>query len=321
MRKRGGKFISNAIQPLPGGAEVNLRTKDALEADRRAAAATAAYARGVRGQKLLEKSWSATAAATATVKALRTPAPAKGGLSPVPSPLPSDDEPTKPNKVVTPPAPAPVDPDMDDDEADDEEAEPAPAAAPAPEPLHVAAAAAAAETTGAPPPAPAPQVLSPKEARDARARDEIAKCLAELGAEGESLGEVLFDGVAAFALWAEGHAIAAGINWRLRKVGRPLLEPAPGDEKALARRLLRIGIKAEAIEAFPWLLDALTPKWAIVLGLALGAKNAAENMQPKGTIAAQQAAAAARANGVRPRPASEPAPAESPASEPQPASA
>jgi hypothetical protein len=115
--------------------------------------------------------------------------------------------------------------------------------------------------------------------RAAYARDEIQKCLAELGAEGEELGEQLFDGMAAAVLWFEGWAISKGINWRLKKQGRPLLEAAPGDEKALCRRLLRIGLKAEAIERWPWILDALTPKAAIVLGLALGAASAANSLQ------------------------------------------
>ena len=306
-RKRGGKFIGSALLPLGKGRTVNLKTADARVADLRAVAAQAAFAKGVTGQKALEASWSAAAAATATVRAL-DPAKAPAARAAAERARP----------------PAPVDPEMDegDDEADEsddaagadflasqENAQPAPAAA-APEPLHVAAAAAAAETTGA---APVGDVLDPKQKREAQARDEIAKCLAELGAEGDALGEQLFDLAAAAILWFEGWAISKGINWRLKKAGKTaFVEAAPGDEKALARRLLRIGLKAEVIERYPWLLDALTPKMAILVGLALGAANAAQSLQPLGTTEA-----AAKNSQPRPRPA----PAASPASEPQTASA
>jgi hypothetical protein len=287
-RKRKGKFLGSFRLPLGAGTEVNLRTTDAIEAARRESAVRAAYARGVRGRDL-EKAWSATAAATATVRAQDPARPKPAPRVKVPRPDPEMDVDDDDGDEDLPPGQGAGNPDgrISGDESvlptGEAGSNPVSGSAPESEPLHEAAAAAAAETTGAEPSV----VLDPKQKREAQARDEIQKCLAELGAEGEELGEQLFDGMAAAVLWFEGWAISKGINWRLKKQGRPLLEAAPGDEKALCRRLLRIGLKAEAIERWPWILDALTPKAAIVLGLALGAASAANSLQPAGTIAAQ----------------------------------
>jgi hypothetical protein len=304
-RKRGKRLVGNFRQPLPGGGDHNLMTKDATEAERRGRAVVQAHRAGKRGAEL-DAAWGPVAAAAVSAAdadpARHDEAAAAHAKGSAPSSPPAQPQPSLQNAAAAaPPLPSAV------------------AAAPALDPedeaaesMDDAAAAAAAEVVDDPDAVDA----APAPARDAkeRAKSELDKAMAELSEGDESLLDSLADGAAAGVLYAEGWAIARGINWKLRRSGSTArVQHTPGDEKAIARKFLRLGLKVKALEWFPWLVEGLTPGWAIVAGLAFGAKDAVISLAE---LPAEGAPPAAHQNGVRP---AAPAPAPAPPTPPAPA--
>lgn len=179
-RKKRGKLVGNFFATVDGR-DVNLQTKDAHEADRRARLA-------VRGK------WPVVdAAAAAAVGSLDPAADAAGGPigpeDPTPPPVPEGPPPD-----LTPPA-LPVQPPV------------------LPVPLDDAAAAAAAEVSGTTP--------DPADPGAPTVDDEVKSIMSELSGPDGQLAEEVCDQVGKGLLWSQGHLLRLGVKWTTGKQFRP----------------------------------------------------------------------------------------------------
>jgi hypothetical protein len=246
-RRRKGKrgpFVGN-FRVTIDGRDINLGTKDAEEAQHRARLAS-------KGQ------WPADEAAARAAAHVLDPAadpglpPAaemvaeKGGGAPQPE---RAEAPASPPVTHAPP--------------------PAGTSAPPPEPLQDAAAAAAGEASGAG--ARLADEAAAAEAVTAADVDaEVRAAMSELVGPGGDLLDTAADGAGALLLWAEGFALKHGIRWTTGLK----LRPGQSEPGSMARKCLRVGFKALAIQYIPDLAQNLSPGWAIVIGLGFGAKDA-----------------------------------------------
>lgn len=240
-RRKGGKFIGN-FRVNVAGRDLNLDTKDANEAQRRARLA-------VQGKwPVNEAAANAAADVLDPARVDDSPAPEPVAAPAVGSVAPEPRVPVVPNGVHA--AAAPV--------------------APA-EPLESAAAAAASEVSGA---ETTEQVTAEAIAAEASIANDVQAEMAKLvGPNGELIDRAA-DGVGAFALWAECQAIKYGVKWTLGIKG---FTPAQPEPESMARKCLQHSFKALALQHFPALAQNLTPGWGIVIGLGFGAVHAVSN--------------------------------------------
>jgi hypothetical protein len=243
-RKKNGKLVGS-FRATIDGRDLNLETKDASEAHRRARLAT-------------QGKWPVSEAAANAAAAALDPAeedsqpeapaessPVMDGGAPQTAALPVTHAPSSAGPV------APL------------------------ESLADAAAAAAAEVSGS---AEGERVEAAQLERESSVDSELAGIMAELGkdAGGADLLSGVCDGVAAFLLWGERKAIELGVNWTLARRKDPRrLVTAEVPEDSLMRKSLRVGLKGMAVIHFPDLSTRLTPGWAIAIGMVGGAGMAA----------------------------------------------
>lgn len=245
-RKKRGKFVGNWFVTLDGE-DINLLTKDAAEASRRArgaargewppvdgAAAAAAAALEPNGEPPPPLEDPETSAAAVTAEAL----PGAGPQSDVPSE----------------PSPAPG--------AGSQSAPPA-------EPLHAAAAAAAGDASAAQAQEAAAAEAQGEQAKvDAKLADIMAKLGGPASGGADVLGTIC-NMAAGLMLAAERKTLEWGGTWALRRRGDKRLF-LPGDPPELMHDALAAGLHGYAVTWFPNFAMQLTPGWAVVLGLVGG---------------------------------------------------
>lgn len=241
-RRKGknGKFVGN-FRVTIDGRDLNLETKDAAEATRRARLAT-------------QGKWPPIDAATAAAVQALDPGAPPPTVSTEAGAAPAVGTPTEGSRAEAPAVSA-------------EPAERSPAGAPPPserEPLNDAAAAAAVEAGEY-----EEQQAEAAEAESVSA-DEVKAAMAELvGPDGDLLKGIC-DGAGAFTLWLEGWAVKYGIKW-----GTGIkMDPGQSGPDSMARKCLRVGYHATLLKHFPTIAQNLSPGWAIVIGLGFGAKDA-----------------------------------------------
>lgn len=230
-RKKRGRYVGN-FRVTVAGEDLNLGTKDANEATRRARLAAAGK-------------WPPVEAAAEAAAAALDP-----GAAHTPTPEPGPEPPIEPAAPGPPGDGAPAG------------AAATPAGAAPTEPLGDAARAAAADASADPDAAtnaagaPAPDLDG-----------EIRRVMGDLGVGGSAdLFEQGADGIAALLLWLQGKAIELGIEWRLKVPEAQVPQIGPSEPP---RTILRLGVKAQAMRWFPNLLDQVQPWMAIVVGLGL----------------------------------------------------
>jgi hypothetical protein len=238
-RKANGRYYGSYRVILQKGSKksISLETQDADEAQRRA--------------RLAKKGlWSPTgAAATAAAAALD---PGRSDEAPPAPPGIAGDRPAGPDRRAAMDGGDPAAGAAQGGGVDDRE------------PLDAAAQAAAAEAAGA-----KAEYIPPSGGLE----DDVKAAMADLGVGGDAdLFEQAADGVAAFLLWAEGKAVEAGINWRLKRRGRSeRFVNGSSSADGVSRKIVRASVKAQALRWFPKLFETVEPWMGIAVGLAVGA--------------------------------------------------
>jgi hypothetical protein len=234
-RKKNGKFIGSYFIDVDG-VPLNLHTKDAAEARRRAGLAA-------RGK------WPPVdAAAEAAIEAM-DPAGSDDSAAAAPAAV-----------VVGSVADAPI-------EAAPEAVSPTPSAQPQPavSPAE-AASAAAAEMAGERAEAAGVAVAVDQQAAvDAKLAAVMAKVAG--GSGGDDVLGTACSMVAGLLLGAERKAIEWGVSGPLKKSNRAFV---PGEPTEIALEALAAGLQGYAVQLWPDFASKLTPGWAVVLGLAVG---------------------------------------------------
>lgn len=250
-RRKGKNFVGNFRCDI-NGADVNLETKDANEAYRRAKLC----AKGEWSPKSRRGSVVAESAAVVAQAALDPTAPdhETAGHADLPAALGGGGPQTTPS-VHLPPSPAVITPPQ------------VPAATA--ERIEDAAAAAAAEVAGA---EEGERVEAAQITREAAIDAKLSALMGKLaGADG---GTDLAAGVcsmaADFLLVVEKKTIEWGGTWALRRRGGKGVSMVAGDPPELARQALALGLQAYAVRYLPDFADRLTPGWAVAIGLAVG---------------------------------------------------
>lgn len=288
-RRRKGKrgpFVGNYRVTIDGR-DLNLETKDANEAGRRARLA-------------VEGRWPPNEAATRTARAMLDPGrsaagPAISTLAAVAADAP---EPPAADPVVSG---APAAGGESTDAAATADSQPPPPSPPAAG-LDAAVAAAATEAAGVD-----EDVAALRAEQEKQVEGELAEIMGELtqGTGGGELIDGVCDGAAAALLWLERKGVELGWKWTFQGyTGKRLVAGPQPERDHFSRKCLRVGLKGIAVVHFPELAAKLTPPWALAIGLIAGASGAAMGGQlidlktgDAETVAsaAEKAAAAAQA--------------------------